>query len=137
MASVYSGLSARVSTDAWITASFPLNIGIYQGDPLSGITFNTVINTLVDTLNLKKDLGYFLSLSHQVSLLQYANNTCIIASSPVWLRWVDMKAKVPKCHFLHIKNSSGTLTNPCITCICCYSYINYLFDQTFRVGGMF
>ena len=27
-----------------------------------------------------------------------------------------MKAKVPKCHSLHIKSSSGTLTNPHLTC---------------------
>ena len=82
VASLYSGLSARVSTDAWTTPSFLLNIGVYQGDPLSGVIFNTVINTLVDTLNLKKDLGYSLSPSHQVNLLQYADDTCIIASSP-------------------------------------------------------
>ena len=82
VASLYSGLPARVSTDAWTSPSFPRNIGVYQGDPLSGIIFNAVINTLVDTLNLKKDLGYSLSPSHQVNLLQYADDTCIIASSP-------------------------------------------------------
>ena len=127
VASLYSGLSARVSTDVWNTPSFPLNIGVYQGYPLSGVIFNTVNNTLIDTLNLKKDLGYSLSPSHQVNLLQYADDTCIIASSPAaaqslldstseWLQWADMKAKVPKFHSLHIKGSSGTLTDPLLTC---------------------
>ena len=62
-----------------------------------------------------------------MNLFQYADDTCIIASSPAaaqlllnstseWLQWADMKAKVPKCHSLHIKNSSGTLTNPHLTC---------------------
>ena len=54
-------------------------------------------------------------------------DTCIIASSPAaaqsllvstseWLQWADMKAKVPKCYSLHIKSSSGTLTDPHLTC---------------------
>ena len=64
VASLYSGVSARLFTDAWTTSLFHLNIGVYQGDPLSGIIFNIVINTLVDTLNLKKDLGC--SLSHHL-----------------------------------------------------------------------
>ena len=93
-------------TDAWAIPSFPLDIRVYQGDTLSGIIFNTVINTLVDTMYFKKKLGYSLSPSHQVNLLQYADDTCIIASSPAaaqslldstseWLQWADMKAKVP------------------------------------------
>ena len=62
-----------------------------------------------------------------MNLLQYADDTCIIASSPAaaqslldstgeWFLWADMKAKVPKCHSLHIKSSSGTLIDPLPTC---------------------
>ena len=62
-----------------------------------------------------------------MNLLQYADDTCIIASSPAaaqslldstseWLQWADMKAKVPEYHSLHIKSSSGILTNPHLTC---------------------
>jgi len=44
---------------------------VYQSDPLS---FNTVMNTLVDTLQTRLDLGYIISESnHQVKHLQYAD----------------------------------------------------------------
>ena len=55
-----------------------------------------------------------------MSLLQYADNTCLVANSPSaaqellctverWLRWSGMKAKVPKCHCLA---SAGKPVNP-------------------------
>ena len=99
-------------------------IGVYQGDPLSVVVFNTVINTLVDTLQMRNDLGYTLSDSHhRINLLQYADDTCVIADSPAacqhqlkmvdqWLGWSGMKAKVPKCHSLAIQGSTGHTINP-------------------------
>lgn len=36
-----------VTTD-WTTPSIPLNIGVYRGDPLSVVTFNTVIHSRKD-----------------------------------------------------------------------------------------
>ena len=86
--------------------------------------FNTVINTLVDTLQTRIDLGYNLSNSnHQVNILQYADDTCIFANSPAsaqhlldmtrdWLQWSGMKAKVTKCHSLAVAGSSGKLFDP-------------------------
>ena len=40
----YTGLYAKVSSSKWST---PLKLGAYQGDPLSVVIFNTVINTAV------------------------------------------------------------------------------------------
>ena len=54
----YSGLQAKVVTAEWETPMFPLEIGVYQGDTLSVMIFNTVMNTLVDTLQTRADLGY-------------------------------------------------------------------------------
>ena len=107
---LYSGLSARVITADCITPCIPLQVGVYQGDPLSVVIFNTVMNTLIDTLQTRVDLGYTITGSrHQVNLLQYADDTCMLANSPAscqhllnmvdnWLQWSGMKAKVPKCH---------------------------------------
>ena len=106
---------------------FPLEIGVYQGDTLSVMIFNTVMNTLVDTLQTRADLGYHLSnASHQVNVLQYANDTCLITNSPAscqhllnltsrWLQWASMKAKVPKCHGIALQGSMGQLRNPHLT----------------------
>lgn len=56
--SLYSYLSTTILTQEWTTPSIPLKSGVYQGDPLSVVVFNTVINSLVDTL---QTLGYTLS----------------------------------------------------------------------------
>lgn len=41
--SLYSNLSISVTTGNWSTPAIPLQIGVYQGDPLSVAVFNTVI----------------------------------------------------------------------------------------------
>ena len=59
----YSGLSATISTEDWVTSPIPLQTGVYQGDPLSVVIFLTVMNTLSDTLCTRKDLGFCLPKS--------------------------------------------------------------------------
>ena len=121
--SLYQGLSASVMTREWSTPPIPLKIGVYQGDPLSIVIFNTVINTLVDTLKTYKGQGYLLAPNHQINLLQYADDTCILANSPatclfllqktdLCLNWSGMKAKVPKFHSLAFHSSTGVLVDP-------------------------
>ena len=67
---LYSGLSAKVITDEWETPTISLQKGVYQGDPLSVVIFNTVMNTLVDTMMSRIDLGYqFSDSSRKVNIL--------------------------------------------------------------------
>ena len=47
---IYNGLTAIVSTKSWTTSPIHLQLGVYQGDPLSDFIFNTVMNTLVDSI---------------------------------------------------------------------------------------
>ena len=121
---LYSGLSATIMSDDWETPLIPLEKGVYQGDPLSVVIFNTEMNTLVDTIATRSDLGYQLSCSsHRVNILQYADDTCLVANSPVaceylllrvsdWLRWSGMAAKVPKCQCMSLQASNGLLKDP-------------------------
>ena len=73
------------------------------------LVFNTVMNTLVDTIaKCHPDLGYQLSSSPVKSkLLQYAEDTSLLSDGPsscqallttteAWLKWSGMKANVPK-----------------------------------------
>ena len=125
--SLYSDLSATVITQSWSTPVIPLQKGVYQGDPLSVVIFNTVINTLVDTIRRRLDLGYTITNTpHTINLLQYADDTCIIAKDPAscqyllqivdqWLQWSGMEAKVPTCCSLAIQSSTGKLTDPGLT----------------------
>lgn len=91
------------------------------------VVINTVINTLVDALKAQPDSAYRLAPSHPVNLLQYADDTCIIANSPAaaqnlvdmtdgWLQWSAKKVKVPKYHSLATEeSSSGALSDPHLT----------------------
>ena len=61
--------------------------------------------------------------SRSTNILQYADDTCLIADGPSscqqllncverWLQWSGMKAKVLKCHSLAIQASSGKTYDP-------------------------
>ena len=124
--SLYSGLLGIIISSSWSTPTIPLEVGVYQGNSLSVIIFNTVINTLVDSLHTQPDLGFSVSNSHQVNILQYADDTCITANSPAawqhlldmvdsWLQWSGMRAKFPKCHCLALQSSTGKLLDPCLS----------------------
>lgn len=77
--SLYSGISAKVMTNDWSTSAIPLQVGVFQGDPFSVVIFNTVINTLLDALKVRPDLGYKLhSTSYCINTLQYADDTCLV-----------------------------------------------------------
>ena len=124
---LYTGLNAKIITAEWETAVIPLQKGVYQGDPLSVVIFNTTMNTLLDTISLRIDLGYQFSKScRKLNILQYADDTCLVASSPAscqhllnitadWLQWSGMAAKIPKCQCLSLQGSSGRLVGPHLT----------------------
>ena len=61
-----------------------------------------------------------------VNLLQYADDTCLVANSPasyqhlldmtaLWLQWSGMKVKISKCAALDLKALSGKKTDPLIS----------------------
>ena len=90
--SLYSVLSASIVSQEWSTPLIPIQIGVYQGDPLSVSIFNTVMNTLIDTLKTRSELGFNLpKSSHKLNLLQFAND-----SMPYCQRLFSMP-KSPKC----------------------------------------
>ena len=122
--SLYCNLSASIHSPEWTTETFPLKIGVYQGDPLSVNIFNCVINTLVDTIQRRVDLGYILcGAPTPVNLLQYADDIGVMSGSVAgcqhlltlvdkWLQWSGMRAKIPKCHALEVRASTGQVFDP-------------------------
>ena len=82
--SLYDGLTAVIATDKWTTAPIYLQLGVYQGDPLSVFIFNTVMNTLVDSITQRcAHLGYSInSVSGKINILQYADDTSLIDDGP-------------------------------------------------------
>ena len=111
-----------VTTPAWATNPISLIVGVYQGNPLSVIIFNSVMSTLDESLKQYEQLGYsFSSRPWSLSTLRY--NTCLVANGPSscqtilqhvdhWLDWAGMRAKIPKCHSLAIHATSGKPYDP-------------------------
>ena len=131
---IYDGLTAVVSTKSWTTAPIHLQLGVYQGDPLSAIIFNMVLNTLVDSIIQRySQLGYSLnSVRRRINLLKYANNTSFIGDSPSscqrllsitesWLDCSGMQANIPSV-CIAIKASAGKAYKPNLkfvyVCLC-------------------
>ena len=124
VAQLYNNLNVVVSTPSWVTSPIPLRVGVYQGDPLSVVIFNSVMSTLGESLKQFQQLGYSFSNSPRTLItLQYADDTCLVADGPSscqkllqhmerWLEWTGMKAKVPKCHSLAIQATSGRPYDP-------------------------
>ena len=117
---LYTNLTASVLTPSWATASFAMEVGVFQGDPLSVSIFNVVINTLVDPLVQHCfNLGYRFSSSNMcLNLLQYADDTCLLARDPrscqrmlnvmeEWLTWSGMRAKPSKCQAVALKSRTN------------------------------
>ena len=127
ISNLYTGLTGIVRTKQWTSSPFHLGIGVFQGDPLSVSIFNTVMNTLVDTLSEHKSMGYtFTKSSHTCNHLQYADDTCLIGDGPAscqallemterWLQWAGLKAKIPKCASLAFQASTGKGYDPSLT----------------------
>ena len=110
------------------------------------MVFNTVINSLVDTLQTRADLGYTLSdTQDKINLLQYADDTCIIADGPAtcqhlltmverWLTWSGMKAKMPKCFSLALQASSGRTFDPQL--MLAGQTLPFMGNQTIKLLGL-
>ena len=123
--SLYSGLTAVISTKEWESQPVHLARGLFQGDPLSSAIFNVIINLYLDTISSEcSHNGYrFSSSHHQMPVLQYADDTCLTANSKAncqamlrttgkWLDWSLLKAKVPKCAAISICGQTGKTRNP-------------------------
>ena len=79
----YTDVAATISTAEWESPVIPLKIGVLQGDPLSVVIFLTVMATLLDMLDTRKDLGVVIPHSHSsVNHPLYADDTSITAHSP-------------------------------------------------------
>ena len=66
-----------------------LNVGVYQGDPLSVMVFLSVMNILSDTLVMRTDLEYTLpGTSLSTNHLFYVDDAGIISSSPAGCQYL-------------------------------------------------
>ena len=79
------------------SAPIPLLIGVYQGDPLSPVIFNTVMSTLTDSLRSSNSCGYTIS--------SLSTNVLLHADAAMVGIWPGMRAKIA-CVVLCISDCS-------------------------------
>ena len=121
VSSLYESQQAVITCKQWESTPVDLTVGVFQGDPLSVSIFNTIINLLLDHIHHAcPNAGYhFSSTTRELSTLQYADDTCLIANSvkkcqmmlhatELWLTWAKMKPKVPKCRALALKSRTAS-----------------------------
>ena len=73
-----------IKSNRWQTCLIPFRKGVFQGDPLSVIIFNMVINLYVDVISqpLYNSLSYQYSyVNGQLLLSQFADDTCLVSNS--------------------------------------------------------
>ena len=118
--SLYTDFVVSISTDEFTTNPIVVNRGVLQGDSLSPLLFNLIVNTLIQTIKNKKIecLGY----SYHEALrpkhwFQFADDTAIVTALEQdnqllcnaftkWSSWADLSIRVEKCHTFGIKKSS-------------------------------
>ena len=82
----YTGLYAKVSSSKWSAPFIPLKLGVYQGDPLSVVIFNTV---MICSIQTRQDVGY--GFHHTEAKSIYSNMLMTL----VW--WLILPLHVNTC----------------------------------------
>ena len=119
---LYSDFSSAVITNSFVTRYIPVQKGVLQGDCLSPLLFNMLMNTFVQYIKGPDFLqfGYSFSalFSHRnwlqfaddaaaISGLESENQTLLNAFSR-WCKWSGMTVRVDKCHTFGIKKVNGS-----------------------------
>ena len=101
--SLYHEQQAKVRTDR-LSKSFPISRGTKQGDPLSALLFNALLEKIVREVKpqwAKKRYGIQLGVgdSHRVTNLRFADDVLLVAGSKAQLisMLTDFKAAALKC----------------------------------------
>ncbi|CAG9568517.1 unnamed protein product [Danaus chrysippus] len=129
IASYYSKLRFSIITKEGPSKSLSYNVGLFQGCCLSPITFNIVINILVDKLICnEKKWGYRFKFNNKYteSILAFADDLAILTRNPKhcqvlldevdkFCEWTDgLRTKPSKCHCLCLgrRNTRYTSYDP-------------------------
>ena len=118
--SLYQDYFTSIATDEYITAPIRVSRGVLQGDSLSPLLFNLVVNMLINSIKQGKTscIGYVydgcISPKHW---MQFADDTAIVTSLESdnqhlinalskWASWAGLLVRVDKCKSFAMKKVS-------------------------------
>ena len=114
---LYTDFSTAIASDAFVTDVILVGRGVLQGDFLSPLAFNMVINTFIQFIKNEKyqQFGYnfikymiprhwyqFADDAAVVTGLEHENQVLLYAFNR-WCTWADMIIRVDKCHSFRLK----------------------------------
>ena len=122
--SYYENYKIRIGTAAYVTEPIAVNNGVLQGDCLSPLLFNMVVNTLIRCIDDEriKCLGYNycynLSPKHW---FQFADDSALVTNTvegtqsllnvfSKWCNWASLEVRVDKCASFGIKKNGKKAT---------------------------
>ena len=119
---IYNDFYMTILTKSYATDFIRVEKGVLQGDSLSPLLFNMVINTFIQ--HIKKEeytqLGYsFHKAFYPHHWFQFADDAAVITGQghenqillnafSRWCTWANMKIRVDKCHSFSIKKIGST-----------------------------
>ena len=81
---MYHSISTVIHVGGEKTSKIPINRGVKQGDPLSPILFNLVIDELIDSLGT--DYGFKISSEITLTCLGYADDLVLFSGSTIGMK---------------------------------------------------
>ena len=131
ISSLYSNYDISILTDSFMASPIRVHRGFLQGDSLSLLLFNLIINTPINTIKSEKIecMGYFYQNCLRPKYwFHFADDTAIVTTLKSdnqhlcnvflkWTSWADLTIKVSKCHTLGIRKNKAASEQfqPCIT----------------------
>ena len=114
---LYTDYSTAIASDAFVTDFILAGGGVLQGDCLSPLAFNMVINTFIQFIKNEKyqQFGYnFITYMIPRHWYQFAEDAAVVTGlehenqvllNPFnsWCTWADMVIRVDKCHSFGMK----------------------------------
>ena len=128
--SIYDDFASPIATDSFATLFFHIKKGVLQGDCLSPLVFNLIINTIVQFVPQQQfsQLGYSLTnLLRPTYWFQFADDAAVATGQEyetqiplnvfsTWCTWSKMIIRVDKCHTFGIMKKNTTSTQTKVVC---------------------